>query len=218
MGQTMIVTISRQAASRGEQVARRTAERLRLPLIDPEAVARAALRLGLQREDLSAPERAARLGGRLAQLALDAASDSSEDPDWALTPLPSLNDTGFRQVIEAMIRRLAEDSSLVIVGYPAQAVLREAGQAVHALVVAPLATRIQRMVLREDLTARMAERVLRESDRDRLDFYKRCYNLAWSDPARYDCVLNTGRLSVDEAAAVVIVAARGLYGAMAGAS
>jgi hypothetical protein len=49
----MIVTISRQAASRGDQVARRTADRLHVPLIDPEVVARAALRLGLHRENLA---------------------------------------------------------------------------------------------------------------------------------------------------------------------
>ena len=209
----MIVTVSRQAASRGEQVAQRAAERLSVPLIDPEVVARAGLRLGLQREDLAVPGRAERLGERLAMLVLDMAGAATEDADWALAPLPALDDHGFRRVVETMIRRLAEDSSFVIVGYPAQVVLSEAGRAVHALVVAPLAARVQRMVLREDLTTRDAERVLRESDRTRLEFYKRHYNVQWNDPARYDCVLNTARLSIDEAAGAIIAVARGLYGA-----
>lgn len=209
----MIVTVSRQAASRGEQVARRTAERLGVPLIDAEVVARAALRLGLHREDLTVPARAERLGERLARIALDMADEPMADPDWALAPLPSMNDAGYVRMVEAMIRRLAEDNSFVIVGYPAQVVLGEAGRAVHALVVAPLAVRVQRMVLREDLTTRVAERVLRESDRDRLEFYKRHYSVQWDDPARYDCVLNTARLGIEEAAGVIIIAARGLYGA-----
>lgn len=209
----MIVTISRQAASRGEQVAQRTAERLALPLIDPEIVARAALRLGLHREDLGVPERAQRLGQRLAGIALDMAGDPVPDADWALAPLPSSNDAGYRRVVESMIRRLAEEAAFVIVGFPAQVViLGEAGRAVHALVVAPLSARVQRMVLREDLTAAVAERVLRESDRDRLEFYRRYYGVQWNDPARYDCVLNTARLSIEEASGVIMIAARGLYG------
>lgn len=214
----MIVTVSRQAASRGEQVARRAADRLGVPLIDPEVVARAALRLGLQREDTSEAERAERLGGRLAAIALDIAADPEEDVGWAVAPLPTLaQDAGYRRVVEAMIRRLADDAALVIAGFPAQAVLAEAGRAVHALVVAPFAMRVQRMVLREDLTPRDAERVLRESDRDRLDFYKRFYAMQWDDPVRYECVLNTGRLSIEEASGIIVVAARGLYGERAAA-
>jgi cytidylate kinase len=209
----MIVTVSRQAASRGEQVARRAAERLSAPLIDPEVVARAALRLGLHREDLSVTARAERLGERLAHIALDLAPDPGDDADWALAPLPSVNHAGYRRVVESMVRRLAEDSSFVIAGFPAQVILGKAGRAIHALVVAPLATRVQRMVLREDLPPNVAERVLRESDRDRLEFYRRIYDVQWDDPALYDCVLNTARLGIEPAAEVIIIAARGLYGA-----
>ena len=211
----MIVTVTRQAASRGEQVARRAAERLGVRLIDPEVVARAALRLGLQREDLAKPERAVRLGERLARIALDMAAEPTTDADWTLAPLPSTQDGGYRRVVESMIRQLAADHSFVIVGFPAQAVLSDAGAAIHAMVVAPLTVRVQRMVLREDLTARDAERVLRESDRNRLEFYRRLYNVQWDNPAHYECVLNTARLAVDEAAGVIQVAARGRYGASA---
>ncbi len=209
----MIVTISRQAASRGEQVARRTAELLEVPLIDPEVVARAALRLELHREEMSVPEQADRLGTRLAAISLELAGDDTDDLSWTLAPLPSTDNPDYRRVIESMIRALAEENSFVIAGFPAQHVLGEAGKAVHALVVAPLAARVQRMVLREDLAPRVAERVLRDSDRDRNEFYKRNYTMQWDDPANYDCVLNTARLGVEEAAGVIVVTARARYGA-----
>ncbi|MBI2760663.1 MAG: cytidylate kinase-like family protein [Chloroflexi bacterium] len=208
----MIVTISRQAASRGDQVARRTAERLAVPYINPEVVARAALRMGLEREDLTSAGRAERLGDRLALNALDLAGATADDPDWALRPQPTLYDHGYRRVIEAMIGRMAASDGCVIAGYPAQVLLGGGGRAIHALVVAPLAIRVQRMMLREDLPAGVAERVVRESDRDRLEFYRRLYDVGWDDPALYDCVLNTARLSVDEAATVVLMAAEQLYG------
>lgn len=211
-GHVMIVTISRQAASRGDQVARRTADRLHVPLIDPEVVARAALRLGLHRESLADPARAERLGERLAMIALDLAPDPGEDADWALVPLPSLNDAGYRRVIETMVRKLAEDASFVIAGFPAQVILGGPGRAIHALVVAPLAVRVQRMALREDMAVRDAERILREADRDRLDFYRRLYEVQWDDPSRYDCVLNVARLGIDASAEVIVIAVRGLFG------
>jgi cytidylate kinase len=213
----VIVTISRQAASRGDQVARRTAERLSVPYINPEVVARAALRMGLEREDLAAAGRAERLGERLALNAIDLAGATTEDPDWALHPQPTLYDSGYRRVIEAMIARIAESDGCVIAGYPAQVLLGGGGRAIHALVVAPLATRIQRMMLREDLPAATAERVVRESDRDRLEFYRRLYDVGWDEPALYDCVLNSARLSVEEAATVVLLAAKELYGSRAAA-
>ena len=49
----MIVTISRQAASRGEQVAQAVAQHLGVPLVDPETVQRAAARIGLAGENLA---------------------------------------------------------------------------------------------------------------------------------------------------------------------
>ncbi|MFN8559391.1 MAG: cytidylate kinase-like family protein [Dehalococcoidia bacterium] len=210
---TMIITVSRQAASRGEQVARRAAERLGVPLIDPEVVARAAVRLDLHREDLSGEDRAARAGERLGRTALEVAGESADDTHWTSAPMPAPDDAGFRHAIDTMIRSLADDASFVIVGYPAQVVLGRQGKGVHLLVVAPLAVRVQRMVLREDLNPRDATRVLRESDRSRLEFYKRYYDFVWDEPTGYDCVLNTGRLSVEEAAGIIEVVARGRYGA-----
>ncbi len=210
----VIVSISRQAASRGDVVARRTAETLGRPLINPEVVARAALRLGLQREDLSVAERAGRLGERLALIALDLADEPADNPDWALHPLPSmLTNPGYRTVIETMVMRLVAGPPIVLAGYPAQALVRGSGADVHAFVVAPLATRVQRMVLREDIPIALAERVVRDSDRDRRDFYRRLYDLQWDDPTLYDCVVNTARLTIEEAAESVITILRGLLGA-----
>ncbi len=209
----MIVTISRQAASRGELVSRRTADRLALPLVNPEVVARASQRMHLHQEELTAPDRAERLGRRLAMIARDIADEPPGHPDWALTPQRTMDDPGYRRVIEAMVHELADGEGCVLAGYPGQVLLRGGGRAIHALVIAPLAVRVQRMMLREDLPAAVAERVIRESDRDRRDFYRQLYDVQWDDATLYECVLNTARLSDSEAAEVIIVAARGLYGA-----
>lgn len=206
----MIVTISRQAASRGEQVAQQVAERLSMPLIDAETVHRAAVRINLAKENLADPQRADRLGERLAHVALDLSHEPPEDAAWALQPVPSsMDDAGYRRAVESMLRRLAESDGVVLAGFPAQVTLARAPNAVHALVVAPFALRVQRMVLREDLPFRTAERVLRDADRERTEFYHRFYSAAWDDPTLYDCVLNAGRLGVDHAATVIVAAARG---------
>lgn len=212
----MIVTISRQAASRGDQVARLTAELLDLPLVTQETVARASMRMHLQREDLSRPERAERLGERLATIALDMAGSEDGDPDWALAPHGSMDDPGYRRVVETMVRRLGAADRCLILGYPGQALLTEPASAVHALVIAPLAIRVQRMIMREDLPAAVAERIVRESDRDRLAFYQRLYDMRWNDPSCYDCVLNTARMSLEQAASTIALVAGATFNARAG--
>jgi cytidylate kinase len=205
----MIVTISRQAASRGEQVAQVVAQQLGVPLVDPEAVHRAAARIELQKENLADPQRAERLGERLAHLAVVLAAEPPEDTGWVLAPVPSsMEDGGYRRAIESMLRALAESGNVVIAGFPAQVLLAKAPRAVHALVVAPLPLRVQRMVLREDLPFRTAERVLRDADRDRAEFYRRLYNVTWDDPTLYDTVLNSARLGVDRAARVILSAVK----------
>jgi cytidylate kinase len=204
----VIVTISRQAASRGEQVAQQVAHRLGAPLVDPETVHRASARIDLASEKLADPQRADRLGQRLAQLAVMLASEPPEDSAWILAPVPTMDDPGYRRTVETMLRSLGETGNVVIAGFPAQVILAKAAPAVHALVVAPLALRVQRMVLREDLPFRTAERVLRDADRDRSDFYRRHYNVTWDEPTLYDCVLNSARLGVDQAASAILSAVR----------
>jgi cytidylate kinase len=205
----VIVTISRQAASRGEQVAQQVAQQLGLPLVDPEAVHRAAARIELQKESLGDPQRADRIGERLAHLAVVLAGEPPEDTGWVLAPVPSsMEDPGYRRAVESMLRALGEAGNVVIAGFPAQVLLARAPRAVHALVVAPLPLRVQRMVLREDLPFRTAERVLRDADRDRAEFYRRFYNVAWDEPTLYDAVLNTARLGLEQAARVILSATR----------
>jgi cytidylate kinase len=208
----MIVTISRQAASRGEQVAQLVAQRLGVPLVDPETVHRAATRIDLAKENLADPERAARLGARLAQLVVLLADEPAHDTSWVLAPAPSTDEPGYRRTVDTMVRALGETGNVVIAGFPAQIILGRAADAVHALVVAPLAVRVQRMVLREDLPFRTAERVLRDADRDRTDFYRRHYNTDWDDPLLYDCVLNTARLGVELTASAIVSAAHSRHG------
>lgn len=200
----MIVTISRQASSRGEQVAQQVAQTLGVPLVDPETVHRAAVRIDLPRENLADPQRADRLGERLAQITLLLASEPAEDPGWALTPIPTMDDPGYRRAVEKMLRVLGEAESVVIAGFPAQVVLARTAGAVHALVVAPFPLRVQRMVLREDLPFRTAGRVLRDADRERAEFYRRHYSAGWDEATLYDCVINTGRLGVAHSAAAIL--------------
>ena len=204
----MIVTISRQAASRGEQVAQQVAHRLNVALVDPETVQRAAARIDLAKENLGDAQRADRLGDRLAQLVVMLADEPVDDTAWILAPVPSIEDPGYRRVIERMLQSLGETDNIVIAGFPAQIVLAKAPRAVHVLVVAPFTTRVQRMVLREDLPFRTAERVLRDADRERRDFYQRHYTVNWDDPTQYDCVVNAARLGVDHAAGVIISAVK----------
>ena len=59
------------------------------------------------------------------------------------------------------------------------------------------------------LNQRQARKAIQDSDRERQDFFRRMYNLRQELPTHYDLVVNTERLTVPEAAKLVVLAAKG---------
>jgi len=62
------------------------------------------------------------------------------------------------------------------------------------------------------MTTKDAEKAIRDSDRDRRDYFKRFHQISDEQPTDYDLVINTEALT-PELAVRAIVAAAGLQGA-----
>lgn len=70
-------------------------------------------------------------------------------------------------------------------------------------VVAPFELRCQRIMRQVNLTSSRAEERVRRSDEENAWFYRHFFGLNWDDSARYDLIIDTGGLTVAEAAARV---------------
>src|SRR5207249_2262553 len=90
-------------------------------------------------------------------------------------------------------------------------VARRAGlppDALHAYVVAPKPWRMKHAVERLGVNPAEVEKVVDETDRQRDHYVKTYYGRHRQDVVNYDMVVNTGKLGIDGAAALVAAEAR----------
>jgi len=202
----MIIAFSRQAGSGGNDIALLVAQRLQLQLIGREQIDQAAAAVGVGRYPLE-ESREPQLASHMVEILVHGIEPRGR-PATPGEGFPSTRDPKYRSLVASLLRELMKRSSAVVVGAGAQWVLHGDPRTVRVFVIAPSSMRIRNIAMREDLELETAERVVRESDRDRTDYVRRYYQARWDDPLAYDLVLNTAAISVGQATEAVVVAAR----------
>jgi len=220
----MIITLSRQLGSGGDDIAARVAAALGLTLVDREYVQRAALAAGVPGNLLQklmyeghsslAAEIMDSLGGR--------PNEITTVPKQAPPPLlgiyaPMLPPTAVSQeeaagAVGLVIKDIASQDSALILGQGAQVLLRGYVGVCHVQVVAPPELRIKRLAEREGLSAIAARRQVLNNDRARSDYLVRFHNERWLDPLLYHLVINTGSIPLDAAVSLIVHAAQVIGG------
>jgi cytidylate kinase len=113
-------------------------------------------------------------------------------------------------MVGLVIRGLAHEGNVLILGRGGQVLLKNHPGALHVQTVAPRSQRAQAITTRYGLDVRDAYNRLRASDRARSDYLRRYHDADWLDSALYHLVLNTGRVPVPTAVELIIAAQRAL--------
>jgi cytidylate kinase len=223
-----VVTLSGQTGSGARELGRLAAQRLQIDYVDQEILLREASALGVPVESVaSRDERTAGLGERLAAMfrrflersAAAGAADPTLGPSGldlvlrrtygeAAEEQHEISDDEYLQALTSIIREVAAQGDVLIVGRGSQVILRDWPNALHVLVVAPLEERARYVAERDELSAEEATRRVQESDRGRARFHQKFFHCDVDDPTLYHLTLNTGCLTADLAAHVVVQAAR----------
>jgi cytidylate kinase len=225
-----VVTLSRQSGSHGEQVASRVADALNLRLVDASMIHQAAQRAGVPQVALA--ELAAEGERGLAAQVLKALSampnlspvgePGTMPSDVSSLTLPfaglfsptvpplSASLEGYVLMVNLVIRGLAQEGNVLIMGRGSQVVLRKHPTALHVQIVAPFADRVEVTRRCHDLSKREAQHRVRASDRARFDYVRRYHGADWLDPTLYHLIINTGRVSVDTAVDLIIAAQKAI--------
>ncbi len=198
----MIITVSRQFGAGGGDVARQVAARLGWRLVDNELVERVAQRAGLSPEQVA--EREERAPGFLERLAWALASASAEFAAPTGEAPPELEERDLVRVTENVVRELAREGRVVLVGRGAAAVLATQEGTLHVKVVAPVADRVTRVRERFGVSAEEAQAQVEETDARRARYHQEYYRRDWNDPANYHVVCNTAALGLDGAADLIV--------------
>src|SRR2546426_9946118 len=185
-----VITITRQYASGGSEVARLVAVALGWTVIDNEFVDQVAERAGLPAAEVAQLEE--RAPGLLERLARTLAVASPEMfLASAAAPPVERDEATIVQVTERVIAEAAAHRRIVLVGRGAQAVLARRPDALHVYVVASKPWRMQLAVERLGVDPARAEQVVDETDRQRDQYVKTYYKRQRHDFVNYDLVVRS---------------------------
>lgn len=206
----MLITVSRQFGAGGSEVARRVAAALGWRVVDNELIEAVAARAGLSPERVAErEERCATFVERLARTLAAGSPEVFPPPDSAGSVL-ELAEAELVRITETVVREIAAEGRVVLVGRAAPAVLARQSDALHVKLVAPRAFRIQVAAARLGCTAAQAGAMVDDTDRMRARYNQQHYHRDWNDPVNFHMVLNTGVLGFDGAAEMVVARARGM--------
>jgi cytidylate kinase len=149
-----------------------------------------------------------RLADALALGSTDAETVVAAGLEVAAAPL---TEERVLEVTQRVIVEAASRGPMVVVGRGAQAALASRADALHVLCVAPRDARVARVVQREGLAPPAAARQVDDVDRERTTLVRRRWGRELLDPSRYDVAVNTARLGIAGAAALVVELARSRF-------
>jgi hypothetical protein len=113
---------------------------------------------------------------------------------------------GYVRMVGLVVRGLAHEGNVLILGRGGQVLLRNHPGTLHVQTVAARSYRINVIMTRHGLSKRDAHNRLRASDRARFDYLRRYHDADWLDSTLYHLVVNSGRMSIAMAADLIIAA------------
>jgi cytidylate kinase len=201
------ITISRQFGSHGDTVAQLLCDRLGYRYFDKNLMMGLAVQVGMEAEEVvdfsDAKYRARSLVERLFG---SYAVPMAEPGTWAAGAEAAAQEKLTAAQFKQLIRAAYDGGNVVVLGRGGQVVLRDQPDVLHVRLQAPLELRIRRHGERTGLTADAAREQVLRRDRASVDFVKRYYNADVADPALYDLIINTAKITPAAAADLVISA------------
>jgi hypothetical protein len=204
-----VVAISPTDGSAGEALGAIVAHKLGFRLINEQVVARVAWEAGVDPGVVADVERrksvVARVLGGLGAVAPTAAADLSGTP---IVDDPAPRRDALRGLIRNVLWESAEAGDAVIVAHAASLALATRTDVLRVLITASAETRARRLAEAQEIGEAEAEKLVARGDANRADYLKRFYGISTELPTHYDIVLNTDQVAPEEAAALILTAAR----------
>lgn len=176
----MIITVSRQTGSLGEEIITLLGQKLGMPVITRKLVMNEWFPAIASKHELHM---------------------LNESPSYFLTD--SSSGISFAQHLENLLKDFTAGQDAIIFGMGAQIIYANDPDALHIKIMASRDVLIKRIIATHHLDRQDAERFLELTDRKHKRYISSIYGKDWADPALYDITLNTDMIGIDEAAALI---------------
>jgi hypothetical protein len=192
------------------------AKELHIDYVDSRVIADVAGRLKRHEIDVAKKEMPPRtIFGRVAE-ALSASGDTyfrdyqSGEGEMFYVPMEMypweipIDDKLYLNTLKLVITELAKGRAIVIRGRGSQFILKDFPGAFHVLIVAPLDLRVKRVMERMNLDEENAYKEIKRSDSNHHEFTRRYFHAETEDPLDYDLVINTKRITLEDATSIIV--------------
>jgi cytidylate kinase len=176
-----LLTVSRQSGSRGEEITDLLAHALGLRLVDKQTLESALIRHGVPETNV---ER----------------YDEKKPGFWDLF---STERDRYYHYLKASIFETALDGDQIILGRGAPVILGEVPGVLHLRIIAPVETRVRRLMKEHGCDDYHARKLLTRHDHDRSGFYHVYFNVDWNSADLYDVTFNTATTTPEMVVAAV---------------
>lgn len=183
-----VITISREAGSRGQEVAEKLARNTGFDLFHHEIL-----------ESMIETSKNSRA---LLETLDERGINIVEDIVSALVHEHHLWPDEYSKLLLRILNTIGKHGNAIILGRGANCALKKI-DALKVRIVAPAGMRRQYLQKTRDLSFDDAEKLMYSTDANRSAFVKRYFYCDVNDPANYDLILNTGTLSVDKAVQII---------------
>ena len=202
MAEKIAITISRQFCCGGAVIGQIVASRLGFQYADREVLLLSAQSLGLPVEEISwRDERVASTWEKITELF----TFGLPDVTYTAPPFQTVTDENLFKLECRIIQELADREDCVIVGRGGLHVLRDHPAAVHVFLHAPAEFRIKLAMEAYNVpTEEKALSLIQESDRTRQTYLARMAKYDWLCSTNYHLTLNTGVMTLENAAEIII--------------
>jgi cytidylate kinase len=210
-----VITISRQYGSGGDEIAARVCEILDYQYFDKRIMAQVATEVGLSKSEIvdfsedhyKMPGFLERLFGRRSPRVVARVRIWREETNGArVEQIETLDEAKSITLVQSTVQAAYRRGNIVIVGRGGQAILKDKPDVLHVRIEAPLDIRNQRIYDQENASMAGAQDSAVNHDRAAADYLRRFYGIDWAAPMLYDLVINTGKLSLEAAAQLIVKA------------
>ena len=176
-----IITLARQVAAKGDEVAQELAQKLGYKFITRKQIEERILALGFPASKL--PKYDERKPGFFASMAKDR--------------------DAYQNLSQYAMLEAASSGNVIFIGRGAFALFSPVPNHVSVRLIASEKVRIARLMEEFEWSEKQARQHIQESDSNRTGFHKNFYNIDIDDPSNFHMFLNTGSVSINECAEII---------------
>jgi len=175
-----VITISRQFGAGGGTVGKDAAKKLGFLLVTQNVINEGLSKLGLSPQAFSFEKNVRK------------------------DPVQEKKRIFYRTALHDLIMELAAKESIILLGRGGEFLFRDHPDAFHVRIQAPINQRVQWVQEIYQLDEKKALRMIQEKDRLKKRFTQEVFKHSWMDMEMFDLVINTGKISPQRAAKLVV--------------